>query len=315
MGGPLVRAAEDRPAAAASTTSSTVSVTTNPVGAALYVDGKFVGRTPATVASLSPGDHRIRVVKEGFLENARVVSLPAGRTHTLEVTMTPASATAAGGAAQVTSSSSGSKKKWLWIGLAAGGAAAVAYAVLGGKDEAPTAGTVSVSPGTGLQSSTTITVAAQCASDPEGKTLTYTWDFGDGSAGSGQTATRVYTTAGTFSPTVTVSDGKNSATANGSVTIRSMTGTWTGNALVGTSSVPFRFTMTQSGTSVSGTYSDAGGFVNISGTISANNAVTITVNDPTGSFRFSGTVSANVNTWSGSVLDLGTPVTFTATRQ
>jgi PKD repeat protein len=47
------------------------------------------------------------------------------------------------------------------------------------------------------------------ASDPDNDTLTYSWDFGDGSAAStSQNPTHAYTTAGTYSAKVTVSDGK-----------------------------------------------------------------------------------------------------------
>jgi PKD repeat protein len=46
------------------------------------------------------------------------------------------------------------------------------------------------------------------ASDPtlDGKLIAYAWDFGDGSAGAGRTASHQYTDAGTFSVTLTVTD-------------------------------------------------------------------------------------------------------------
>src|SRR6202008_856034 len=47
------------------------------------------------------------------------------------------------------------------------------------------------------------------ASDPDGDTLTYDWDYGDGSAHSAtQNPTHAYATAGTYTAKVTVSDGK-----------------------------------------------------------------------------------------------------------
>lgn len=50
-------------------------------------------------------------------------------------------------------------------------------------------------------------VNASGSSDPDGDPLTYSWDFGDGSNGTGITATRTYTTSGPRTITLTVSDG------------------------------------------------------------------------------------------------------------
>ncbi len=44
------------------------------------------------------------------------------------------------------------------------------------------------------------------AIDPEGGELTFTWDFGDGTAGSGATVDHTYMTVGSFTATVTVTD-------------------------------------------------------------------------------------------------------------
>ncbi len=58
------------------------------------------------------------------------------------------------------------------------------------------------------------------SSDGDGDPLTYAWDFGDGSAGSGPSATHAYATLGTFTVTLVVSDGvDSSAPASTTVTI------------------------------------------------------------------------------------------------
>jgi len=47
---------------------------------------------------------------------------------------------------------------------------------------------------------------AACTTDPDGDALTYTWDFGDGSTGSGQTTSHSYWTGGYYYVTLTVTD-------------------------------------------------------------------------------------------------------------
>jgi len=44
------------------------------------------------------------------------------------------------------------------------------------------------------------------SSDPEGGALTYRWDFGDGQTSTSANPAHTYTTNGTYSPTLTVSD-------------------------------------------------------------------------------------------------------------
>jgi prepilin-type N-terminal cleavage/methylation domain-containing protein len=46
------------------------------------------------------------------------------------------------------------------------------------------------------------------SSDADNDTISYVWNFGDGASGSGATASHVYTTAGSFTCTLTVYDGR-----------------------------------------------------------------------------------------------------------
>jgi hypothetical protein len=79
--------------------SGAISVTSDPVGATVYVDGRFIGQTPIDVPSLAAGDHRVRLVMDGYLENGRIVTVNTGKTETLNVRL---SARAQDGAAQIT---------------------------------------------------------------------------------------------------------------------------------------------------------------------------------------------------------------------
>jgi PKD repeat protein len=53
----------------------------------------------------------------------------------------------------------------------------------------------------------TITFDGSASADPNGDALTYSWDFGDGSTGSGVSPMHTYAAAGNYSVTLTVSDG------------------------------------------------------------------------------------------------------------
>ena len=58
------------------------------------------------------------------------------------------------------------------------------------------------------------------STDPENAALTYAWDFGDGTSGTGATASRTYTAAGTYTVRLTVTDaGGLTATTTRSVTV------------------------------------------------------------------------------------------------
>jgi chitodextrinase len=58
-----------------------------------------------------------------------------------------------------------------------------------------------------------ITFDASQSTDPDGDALTYAWDFGDGTKGSGVTTSHAYASAGTFNVTVTVEDGRGGTNA------------------------------------------------------------------------------------------------------
>ncbi len=60
----------------------------------------------------------------------------------------------------------------------------------------------------------TVSFDASESSDPEDDALTYAWDFGDGSTGSGATTSHTYTEEGTFTAEVIVSDYEHSDTAS-----------------------------------------------------------------------------------------------------
>ena len=214
----------------AAVSAGALTIASDPVGANVFIDGRFAGRTPLSLGTVAPGDHRVRVVKVGYLENSRLVSVSAGQPRTVDVKLTKTSADDASEAAQVTGGGGGGgSKKWLWIGIAGGAAAGgLAYALT--RNSAPTAGATSISPtGTGMAGQTTFTFSST-ASDSDGDSLSYSWNFGDGSTGTGASPTKVFAAPGTYSVALTVSDGKKSATAPAAtVTVgQNLTATWSG---------------------------------------------------------------------------------------
>ena len=69
------------------------------------------------------------------------------------------------------------------------------------------------------------TVDGSASSDPDGAVVGYAWDFGDGSTGSGATASHAFATAGTYTIGLTVTDdGGATATTTDSVTVTASTG-------------------------------------------------------------------------------------------
>ena len=76
------------------------------------------------------------------------------------------------------------------------------------------------------------------SSDPDGDTLSYSWDFGDGQVGNGVTPSHVYTVAGAYTVSLSVNDGEfDSSVVMTEVTIRDPADPSDGSALYTTNCV------------------------------------------------------------------------------
>jgi PKD domain-containing protein len=88
-------------------------------------------------------------------------------------------------------------------------------------------------PSFGVATLTSFAMTA-AATDPDGDTLTYDWDLGDGSRASGPSLGKTYLAAGPTTITLTVTDGRGgSATESRTITVGTLNGTWTGTVNFG----------------------------------------------------------------------------------
>lgn len=113
-----------------------------------------------------------------------------------------------------------------------------------------------MNPTFGIATFTTYTFSSS-ASDPDGDTLTFTWDLA-GNARTGASQTIVFSTGGNGVGTLTVTDGRGGS-ASQTVTFVSATGTgtWSGDIPLAVGGRPMSMTLTQSTSSgtITGTWS------------------------------------------------------------
>jgi hypothetical protein len=232
------------------------------------------GRAAATgLQALTEGTHQIEV-------SAEYQGLKATRTITQSNFATAAQAAKAGranptAAGAAVAAGGGGLSKAAIIGLAGAAGAGALVAVAAGGNDAPVASKPPAPPVVtntapalgGLTPSrsiallgTEIAFSAQ-ATDANNDSLTYAWAFGDGVTSTESAPRHTYTSAGTFTARLTVSDGKDSATQETAITIKSLTGSFVADALFFINdpgrperSVPARvtLTLTQSGTAITG---------------------------------------------------------------
>jgi hypothetical protein len=88
------------------------------------------------------------------------------------------------------------------------------------------------------------------ASDADSDTLTYLWEFPDGSTSDQRALTRIFREGGLHTIRINVRDGRTTTSVELTLTMKTMTGTWAYSAGPTTT-----FVLNQNGTSISGTNS------------------------------------------------------------
>lgn len=67
--------------------ADSVTVTSYPKDARIYLDGKFVGFTPMILEYVKPGTHVIEFRKDGYMEHAREFDVQKGKNASIAVEM------------------------------------------------------------------------------------------------------------------------------------------------------------------------------------------------------------------------------------
>jgi hypothetical protein len=120
-----------------------ISLRTEPEDVEVYLDGELAGRSPVKIADIQPGEHRLKLVKEGYLDKEEFIILAAGVQSEVSITLEKKVVEKKPTVAVTPPEKKPEVKKsksWLWILL--GGAAAAVVAVMasrGGKESGPAA--------------------------------------------------------------------------------------------------------------------------------------------------------------------------------
>jgi hypothetical protein len=67
----------------------TLDFSTDPSDAQLYIDGKLMGNTPISVPGIDPGEHKIKLVKEGYAPIEKTFNFAPGQRQSIGTSMEP----------------------------------------------------------------------------------------------------------------------------------------------------------------------------------------------------------------------------------
>ncbi|MBP8273219.1 MAG: PEGA domain-containing protein, partial [Acidobacteria bacterium] len=82
-----VRLSAERPAAARGASTGTINVDSRPKGAQVTIDGRALGATPLSAPGFAPGTHSVRVELAGYKPVTTSVTVKAGETARVAVTL------------------------------------------------------------------------------------------------------------------------------------------------------------------------------------------------------------------------------------
>ena len=87
--------------------TGSLSITSSPSVAGVYIDGSFQGITPVTVSDLTTGSHTIRITRTGYNDYTTTAAVYAGQTTSVTATLIQIDTSPSTGSLYITSSPSG----------------------------------------------------------------------------------------------------------------------------------------------------------------------------------------------------------------
>jgi PEGA domain len=102
--------------------TGSLSVTTTPSGAFIFIDGVMRGASPATIPGLSTGSHTLLLKLDGYQDLSTPVIIAAGKTQDYSTSLVKNAATTETMSAQATPKKSASPGFWAVLGIAILGA-------------------------------------------------------------------------------------------------------------------------------------------------------------------------------------------------
>jgi hypothetical protein len=78
----------ERPSKETKISAGTIEIATKPDESEIWVDGQFIGQTPAQIR-LSPGDHTITVKKKGYKDSTKLIKVLEGSVARLKIELEP----------------------------------------------------------------------------------------------------------------------------------------------------------------------------------------------------------------------------------
>jgi hypothetical protein len=178
-------------------------------------------------------------------------------------------------------------------------------------NRAPTISSMTANPAFGVATLTAFAMTA-AATDPDGDPVTFEWEFGDGTRGTGPALSKTYLTGGAATVTLTVSDGRGlSATDRRTITVGSLTGNWSGTiGFPNGQSAQATLSLVQTGGTVTGTFAALGDTGRIDpaqlGRIDSNGAIELRWKiDPFLDFTMRGQMDPTGTRISGSIFGSG----------
>jgi hypothetical protein len=88
-------------------TTGSLSISSTPSGASIYIDGTYKGVTPTVISGISAGSHQVQLTRSGYYDYTRTASVTAGSTTTVSATLTSIPQTPVTGSLDISSNPSG----------------------------------------------------------------------------------------------------------------------------------------------------------------------------------------------------------------